>query len=69
MAEEQQFTPDLASVERLLENSAETLGLDKSVVSQAVKNQDELSRKIIESSIHLRAVEYVMARAHFEVLD
>lgn len=69
VAEEQQLLPDLERIERLLESTAETVGVERAVVSQVVQEREDLSKLVINSSVHLRAVEYVMAQAQVEVLD
>ena len=44
-------------------------GVSRESASQWVREQEELSRTVINSSIRRQAIEYVMARAKINVLD
>ena len=60
---------DLKDIDEFLAGTAEAVGVSRESASQWIREQEELSRTVINSSIHRQAIEYVMARAKINVLD
>ena len=56
-------------IDEFLAGTAEAVGVSRESASQWIREQEELSRTVINSSIHRQAIEYVMARAKINVLD
>ena len=69
VAEQEEFAPDLKDIDEFLAGTAEAVGVSRESASQWIREQEELSRTVINSSIHRQAIEYVMARAKINVLD
>ena len=69
VAEQEEFAPDLEDIDEFLADTADAVGVSRESASQWIREQEELSRTVINSSIHRQAIEYVMARAKINVLD
>ena len=69
VVEQEQFAPDLQDAKVLLESAAHTLGLSREKASRVLQDRSELSGELVKSALHLRAVEYVMARAQTRIID
>lgn len=65
----QQLAPDIEEIDRLLESTAAALGVTRETAGRVVRDKPKLSKKLVDSSTHLRAVEFVIAHTHFTVLD
>lgn len=68
--EQHRFAPTPEDVDRLLEAAAATLGISRQAARKALLEEDsELARSVIKSAIHLAAVEFVMSRASFKIIE
>ena len=69
VSEQEQLLPAQEQVQHLLQSAAESLGLPMATVSRQLSEDEGALRSLAWTAQHLRAVEYVMARAHIQIIE
>lgn len=69
LAQREHLLPGFDEIDMILSSAAAAMGISREDAGRVVSEKPKLSESLANSSVHLRAVEYVIARTHFTVLD
>lgn len=69
LVEREELLPNPKDMESLLEGAASALGLDVETARRTLHQEDDITTDLVRSATHLQAVEFLMARAVFHVVE